>query len=150
MIMTGMAAQGHALSPEQVATLAEVLGQAGEADEGLPMADDLMKLMAQDCDRRLDVARAVHRRELRGWLTPTVYVSHGSTAQREITHPLRSAALAAQGRPAQLRDDELALAPGAPDETQQFRYTSHPRAHLQSLLKTLFFPFVRSGASDSA
>jgi hypothetical protein len=33
MIMTGMAAQGHALSPEQAAALAEVLGQAGEADE---------------------------------------------------------------------------------------------------------------------
>ena len=52
------------------------------------------------------------------------YVSNGSTAQRDVAHPaLRSAALAAQGRPAQLRDDELALAPGAPDETQQFRYS---------------------------
>ena len=35
-IMTGMAAQGHALSPEQAAALAAVLGRAGEADEGLP------------------------------------------------------------------------------------------------------------------
>ena len=36
MIMTGMAAQGHAFSPEQAAALAAVLGRAGEADEGLP------------------------------------------------------------------------------------------------------------------
>lgn len=56
-------------------------------------------------------------------LNPTLYVSNGSTAQRDVAHPLRSAALAAQGRLAQLLDDELALAPGAPDETQQFRYS---------------------------
>ena len=87
------------------------------------MADRMMKMMEQDCDRRLDVARAVHRREMRGWLNPTLYVSNGSTAQRDVAHPLRSAALAAQGRPAQLLDDELALAPGAPDETLQFRYS---------------------------
>ena len=69
------------------------------------MADRMMKMMEQDCDRRLDVARAVHRREMRGWLNPTLYVSNGSTAQRDVAHPLRSAALAAQGRPAQLLDD---------------------------------------------
>ena len=62
--MSGLATQGAALSPEQVAALAAVLGQAAEDDEGLPEADGMMKLMAQDCDRRLDVARAVHRREL--------------------------------------------------------------------------------------
>jgi len=122
-IVSGLATQGAALTPEQVAALAAVLGRAGENDEGLPMAAALMKRMEQECDRRLDVMRAIHRRELRGWLNPTLYVSSGSTAQRDVAHPLRSAALAAQGRPAQLLDDELALAPGAPDETQQFRYS---------------------------
>ena len=34
MIMTGMATQGHALSPEQVAALAAVLGQAPTAPAG--------------------------------------------------------------------------------------------------------------------
>ena len=32
-----------------------------------------------------------------------------------------------------------------PSEAPPF-HTSHPRAHLRPLLKTLFFPFVRSGA----
>ena len=124
-IVSGLATQGAALTPEQVAALAAVLGRAGEDDEGLPMADRMMKMMEQDCDRRLDVVRAVHRRELRDWLNPTLYVSDRSTAQRDVAHPLRSAALAAQGCPAQLLDDELALAPGAPDETLQFRYSFH-------------------------
>eukprot|EP01043_Picozoa_sp_COSAG02_P035162 COSAG02_NODE_2501_length_8672_cov_7.293246_7_plen_247_part_00 len=123
MIVSGMATQGCALSPEQNAALMQVLGQAGETDEGLPAAAELMSRMEQECDRRLDVAHAIHRRELRGWLNPTLYVSDGGTAQRNIAHPLRNAALVAQGHQVQLHDDELALAPGPPDETLQFRYT---------------------------
>eukprot|EP01043_Picozoa_sp_COSAG02_P055156 COSAG02_NODE_6355_length_3628_cov_2.759705_2_plen_90_part_00 len=57
------------------------------------------------------------------WLNPTLYVSEASIPSREIAHPARSAALASQGRPSELYDDHLALAPGPPDETQRFRYT---------------------------
>ena len=57
------------------------------------------------------------------WLNPTLYVSEGSIPSRQIAHPARSAALASQGRPTALYDDELALAPGPPDASPRFRYT---------------------------
>ena len=125
-IASGLAAHGCPLSPEQITALQQVLVSAAEQDEGIPMAMAMMENFNSELDA--ERARAHHvehelKTQLRGWLSPTLYVSDGSSAQTEIAHPARAAAMAAQGMPNQLYADHLALAPGPPDETLRFRYS---------------------------
>ena len=125
-IASGLAAHGCPLSPEQITALQQVLVSAADQDEGLPMAMAMMDNFNSELDAERARAHRVERElktQLRGWLSPTLYVSDGSSVQTEIAHPARAAAMAAQGMPNQLYADHLALAPGPPDETQRFRYS---------------------------
>eukprot|EP01043_Picozoa_sp_COSAG02_P075546 COSAG02_NODE_15628_length_1153_cov_2.366224_2_plen_234_part_00 len=125
-IASGLAAHGCPLSPEQITALQQVLVSAAEQDEGLPMAMTMMENFNTELQAEREGAERTERElktQLRGWLSPTLYVSDGSSVQMEVAHPARAAALAAQGLPNQLHGDDLALAPGPPDETQRFRYS---------------------------
>jgi hypothetical protein len=125
-IASGLVAHGCPLSPEQITALQQVLVSAAEQDEGLPMAMELMEKYNAELDDERESAERTEqglKTQLHGWLNPTLYISDGSSVQMEVAHPARAAALAAQGLPNQLHGDDLALAPGPPDETLRFRYS---------------------------
>ena len=90
------------------------------------MAMELMEKYNAELDDERESAERTEqglKTQLHGWLNPTLYVSDGSSVQMEVAHPARAAALAAQGLQNQLHGDDLALAPGPPDETLRFRYS---------------------------